>query len=569
MFMRLFNVLGGLAIFIYGMRLMSNGLHLVAGDKMRSILHLFSINRFVSIISGAAVTSVLQSSSASTVMVIGFVNAGLLTLAQSIGIIFGANIGTTITAQLVAFNVNWIVMPSICLGLVMTMNKKEKLTHWGGAVLGLGFLFLGLHLMGSELKELASHPASMKAFQLFKCAPVDGMIPFFPTLGAVLVGMIFTFIVQSSSACTGIIIILGANGMIDLYTATALVLGSNIGTTITAQLAAIPANRIAKQAALAHTLFNFIGAGFVIASYLIHVNGDPIFFAIIKNMSHGDNLPRQIANAHTLFNVATTLLLLPFIPMLARLCERVIPAQQGDIRFKRLEPNLLGSPSIALAQTSAALQKMLHNATLMIISTFKLYDQNDEENQKIISQLTEREADIDERQQDIASYLTRLMQKGLSPAQSAQIPLLLHCTNDVERIGDHASVINDIMRNIYEHKIQFSETAVKEYHKLIEALEEHCLRVKSLLADNRPEKIEEAKRFRAYLYNEIDKTEKMHMRRVSDGGCKAEVAVSFLELIEEVRKILRHLSNITDRVNRFYVRPGALSDEFLTKEIGQ
>ena len=255
----LLNVLGGLAIFIFGMKMMSDGLHRVAGERMKNILRLFSSNRIVAIITGAVVTAVIQSSSASTVMVVGFTNAGLLSLIQAIGIIFGANIGTTVTAQLVAFDISWIIMPSIILGLLLSFIPKLSLSNWSETVIGLGFLFLGMNLMSSELKQLSSHPAFMEAFQLFKCAPVNGWVPPVALFGAIGIGLVATLIIQSSSACSGIIIALGASGLIDLYTAVALVLGSNIGTTVTAQLAAITANRVAKQAALAHTLFNVLG----------------------------------------------------------------------------------------------------------------------------------------------------------------------------------------------------------------------------------------------------------------------------------------------------------------------
>ncbi|MBE6400706.1 MAG: Na/Pi cotransporter family protein, partial [Verrucomicrobia bacterium] len=441
MTMLLLNVFGGLAIFIFGMKLMSDGLHNVAGDKMRTVLRLFSANRFVGILSGATVTAVVQSSSASTVMVIGFVNAGLLTLVQAIAIIFGANIGTTITAQIVAFDIKWIIMPSIILGLLLSFVPARSIRNWSETVIGLGFIFLGMTTMSSQLKTLASDPAFMQLFQTFNCAPVDGVIPPLALLGAIGVGVVATFIVQSSSAVSGIVIALGVGGLVDIYTAVALILGSNIGTTVTAQLASLTANRVAKQAALAHTLFNVLGVVIIAVTFWFTIDGEPIFFKAVTWFSDGNDLPRQIANAHTLFNVTATVVLVGFIPLLAKICERVIPLDKGQTKFQRLEQHLLYTPSIALAQTAGALRKMLKKSWQIVDCTLCLYNKNDEKNQAVLKQLEKREADIDERQKDITDYLAKLMQVKLTTQEAEQIPLLLHCTNDAERLGDLAADI--------------------------------------------------------------------------------------------------------------------------------
>ncbi|MBQ9759368.1 MAG: Na/Pi cotransporter family protein, partial [Opitutales bacterium] len=388
-----------MAIFIFGMKLMSDGLHNVAGDKMRTVLRLFSANRFVGILSGATVTAVIQSSSASTVMVIGFVNAGLLTLVQVIAIIFGANIGTTVTAQIVAFDIEWIIMPSIIIGLLLSFVPVRSIRNWSETVIGLGFIFFGMTLMSGQLKSLASDPAFMQLFQIFNCAPVDGVIPPLALLGAIGVGVAATFVVQSSSAVSGIVIALGISGLVDLYTAVALILGSNIGTTVTAQLASLTANRIAKQTALAHTLFNVIGVIIVAGTFWFTIDGEPIFFKAVKSFSDSENdLARQIANAHTLFNVTATIILVGFIPLLAKICEKVIPVEKERTKFQRLEPHLLYTPSIALAQTAGALRKMLKKSWKIVDCTLCLYNKNDEKNQNVLKQLEKREADVDERQ---------------------------------------------------------------------------------------------------------------------------------------------------------------------------
>ena len=550
--MQWMQVFGGLAIFIFGMKLMSDGLHHVAGERMRSILRMFSANRFVGVVSGAVVTSVIQSSSASTVMVISFVNAGLLTLVQAIGLIFGANVGTTITAQLVAFNIAWIIMPAIIVGLLISFIPRPRVANWSETIIGFGFLFLGMQTMSSTLKTMAQNPAFMKAFQIFQCAPVDGIIPILPLLGAIGTGVAATFIVQSSSACSGIVIALGASGLLDIYTAVALVLGSNIGTTVTAQLAALTANRIAKQAALAHTLFNCLGVLLMMIFIYIPWGGQPLFFRVLDEFSFNGDLPRKIANAHTLFNVLTTLLLMPFIPLLAKICEKCIPVREERVKYEKLDKRLLDAPSIALTQTASALHKMLKKSWKMIDCTLNLYNRNDEKNQQIAKQLDKREADIDERQKAITEYLSLLMTKPLTARESEQIPMLLHCTNDAERIGDHAEIIKATMDRLKNDELQFSPEAEKEYDAIHDMLSELAgITIRHLENPNAVQH-NEAEHLQEKLQAVIDRSETEHFSRISGGECHAPTGILFLEILEEIRKISRHLENINDRAVMFY-----------------
>ena len=552
MFMTAMQVFGGLAIFIFGMKLMSDGLHQVAGEKMRSILRMFSANPLVAVASGAAVTCVIQSSSASTVMVIGFVNAGLLSLVQAMGLVFGANIGTTVTAQLVAFDISWVIMPAIIAGLLMSFVKRQSIADWSETILGFGFLFLGMEFMSNELKTLASLPAFTEAFQTFQCAPVNGYIPIGSLLGAVLIGLVATMIIQSSSACSGIIIALGASGLLDIYTAVALVMGSNIGTTITAQLAAMTANRVAKQAALAHTLFNVLGVIIISLSFLIVWNGEPAFFTLIDKLSLNGDLPRKIANAHTVFNVFTTLILIPFIPLLAYICEKVIPVSTGKIRYQYLEPHLLDSPPIALTQTAYALRRMLQKAWKMIDCALNMYNHNDEKNQIMVKQLEKREADIDERQKNITDYLSQLMSRKLTKAEAVQIPLLLHCTNDVERIGDHTEIIQSIINKLQTDELKFSIQAEKEYDLLHEKLASAAKLSAEMLTRCTPELMEKSVQMENDLQQMLDNFETEHITRINRGDCRPQVGILYLELLAEIRKISRHLFNINERSEMFY-----------------
>ena len=558
--MKALEVLGGLAIFIFGMKLMSSGLHHAAGEKMRSILRMFSSNRFVAILAGALVTCVIQSSSASTVMVIGFINAGLLTLQQAIGLIFGAHIGTTITAQLIAFDISWIIMPAIIVGLGLSFVPRQRVANWSDSIIGFGFLFLGMRLMSTTLGEVSHNPTLESAMQWFRCAPgPNGIMPVLPVFGAIAAGAIVTLIIQSSAACTGIIIALGSTGgLIDIYTAVALVLGSNIGTTVTAQLAALTTNRVAKQAALAHTLSNVIGVLIMCLTFLIVHDGEPVFFYLLRTV--GGDVPRQIANAHTAFNVLSTLVLVPFIPMLARICEKVIPVKDAKIKYQRLEPHLLNTPPIALAQTTSSLRQMLKKAWKMIDCSLKIYLDNDEKNQAMVKQLEKREADIDARQHDITEYLSRLMGRRLNRREAEQIPMLLHCTNDVERIGDHTEIIRAITERLNEENLHFSPGAEKEFRQLYRVLTDLTESTIDLLAQHSAAAHDRAKQVQEKLFFMLDTSEAEHLARINSGECRPQVGILYLELLEEMRKVSRHLENINDRAGMFYEKlPNATS----------
>ncbi len=547
------NALGGLALFLFGMKMMSGGLQKAAGEKMRTVLRFFSTNRFTGILSGTVVTSVVQSSSVTTVMIIGFINAGLLTLPQSIGIIFGANIGTTITAQLVAFKIGTIIMPSIILGLGLGFFKNEKMKQLGETILGVGLLFFGMEIMGGELKKLAAHPAFVSAFRMFECAPgADGVIPFGSLLGAIGIGLVATMIVQSSSACIGIVIALSASGVMDLYTAVGILLGTNIGTTVTAQLAALTANRVARQAAMAHTLFNTIGVLIAVVSFLIPWGGEPAFFRLIRTLSGNGSLQRQIANAHTLFNVVTTLLLVPFISVLARICEHLIPLKTDIVKYIKLEPHLLNTPSIALSQTAAELRKMLKRAWKMADIALNIYARNDDRNQARVKTLPQRENEIDARQNDIANYLTALMLKPLTPHESRQIPILLHCSNDAEKIGDYALELSGLMERVRSEEIRFSEPAEKELEELHGKLKILAENAVDLLKENHVQDPQTANAAHIEMRNLLEKVELTHMNRLYRGECIIKNGVLFMELMEKIRKIERHIFNITERAGNFY-----------------
>jgi Na/Pi-cotransporter len=329
------TVIGGLAIFVYGMGLMSDGLKEIAGEKLKSALGYMTRNRFFAILAGAGVTALIQSSSATSVMTVGFVNAGLLTLQQAIGVIFGANIGTTITGQIVSFKLNDIALPAVTAGVVGLMIAKRVFSRgiWR-TVLGFGLLFFGMTIMSTELKELAAEPGFKKFFELFDCSPSNGYMPILSVLGAITVGTLCTMLVQSSSATIGITIALANSGVISIWSAIPIVLGDNIGTTITAAFAAIGANANAKRTALAHAMFNILGTILITLSFFIVINvddiGAPAFLHAVNALTEGNGLigenpGRHVAMAHTLFNIKNS-----------RICRHFYHDYRNNYGFSRI-----------------------------------------------------------------------------------------------------------------------------------------------------------------------------------------------------------------------------------------
>ena len=273
---------------------------------------------------------------------------------------------------------------------------------------------------------------------------------------------------------------------------------------------------------------------------------------MIKRLSFNGDLPRQIANAHTVFNVCTTLVLLPFIPLLAKVCEKLIPVSSGKIKYQYLEPHLLDTPPIALTQTAYALRRMLQKAWKMVNSTLNLYNRNDEKNQAIIRQIEKREADIDERQKNITDYLWQLMERNLNAQEAAQIPLLLHCTNDVERIGDHALVINKIFHTLEDEGLKFSERASKEFDMLHSKLAEMAAASAEMLTESSPVLRQTTMEMYSKMTEMMAAVEMEHITRINNGECKPQVGLLYLKLLSEFRKVARHLRNINERAEVFY-----------------
>ncbi|HPJ99623.1 MAG TPA: Na/Pi cotransporter family protein, partial [Candidatus Hydrogenedentes bacterium] len=471
------ELLGGLALFILGMKMMSGGLRRIADRRLKQVLQAMTRNRVLALVVGAILTAVVQSSSATTVMTVGFVNAGLMTLQQAIGVVFGANIGTTLTAQILAFELSALSYPAIALGLLLTTAfRKPNVQFFGEAVMGFGMLFLGMTTMSAIVKPLQYSPEFKSWFMMIDCTPAPGaLMPADRALICILIGTATTMVIQSSAATVGLVLALCSQGMLSFYTAIPLVLGDNIGTTITAILASLGANRNAKRTALAHTLFNVIGASYMYVLLFVPLwKGQPVFLGLVNDLTPGnvfvgENIARHVANAHSMFNILNCIVMLPFVGALARLCQRIIPVTESDQEgiLAYLEPHLLASPSLALQQAVKEVVYMLRRAQKSINDGCEFFHGGPEE---LETNIMRREEMIDQLQHEITAYLVELSGKELTPAESSLIPALIHAVNDAERIGDHSENLVHLARLRRKGGCAFTEQAVSEVHQLQEML---------------------------------------------------------------------------------------------------
>jgi Na/Pi-cotransporter len=552
-------VLGGLALFIFGMKLMSDGLQLVAGEKMKSILQFFARNRFIAVLAGTIVTAVIQSSSACTVMVVGFVNAGLLNLAQAIGIVFGANIGTTVTAQMISFKLEGLALPAIIFGLLITMLAKRTITRgWGQTLLGFGLLFFGMGMMGQELKLIGKFPAFIEFFNQFNCEPQGTFaMPIMPILGAIVIGTAMTLLIQSSSASMGIIIALAAGGLINFYTAVPLLLGTNIGTTITAILASLAANERAKQTAVAHVLFNVIGTVYMVLLFYVPFPGTeyPFFLYLVNMTTNGnalapvpENLVRHIAMAHTLFNVFNVIIFLPFIGYIVKLCNIIIKVKdEKSIKLQYLEPHLLDTPSIALEQAIQSIRYMTKEAWSMIEKAMIDCVEKGKYDEAISEELMKREEKIDELQMDVTDYLVQVTKRELTEPQAEIIPLLMHCTNDAERIADHTENLIKIAKRLDSAKANISEIGKKEIKELWSVLVNQAENVIKCLNNTKNKNIDLALKDEKKINKLVANFEKSHLKRLRKAKCDPIIGMIFIELLNELERVGDHFYNIAER----------------------
>ncbi len=516
------GMLGGLGLFLFGMEIMAEGLQKAAGERLRNILELFTSRPAAAVLTGAVATVFLQSSSTTTVMVVGFVNSGLMTLSQAVGTIMGANIGTTITAQIVSFDIYALALPLIALGSGINFFGKKKMHRYiGTGVLGFGLLLLGLSTMSSAVYPLRSYEPFLNALVYLGNRPFLG----------ILAGMLFTVLVQSSSATTGLVIAFSLQGIISLSAGLVLVVGANIGTCITALLAALGASVTARRAALSHVLFNVFGV------VLFLVFRAPFTRLVALT---GTSVTRQIANAHTLFNVINTLLLFPFLTPFVKLVTALVPGEDLVIerRPKYLDRRVVHSPAALLGARRETI-RMAKIAIEMVGEAVESFIRGDS---RLVPQIEQKEEVVNDLEKAITAYLAEASQEPLNPVQARQLTNLMHIVNDVERMGDHAINIKDLAVERTDHSLEMSEDAAGDLEIMCQTVVRICEDAVSALQHNN---IQQAVR----LAQEDDVVDEMEKRyRVNEGRCHPEAGVLFLDVVSKLERVGDHANNIAEAV---------------------
>ncbi|MBW7866030.1 MAG: Na/Pi cotransporter family protein [Candidatus Hydrogenedentes bacterium] len=550
-------LIGGLAIFIFGMTIMSKGLQRMADRKLKSVLHFMTQNRLFAVLAGTVITGAIQSSSAMTVMLIGFVNAGMINLTQAIGVVFGANIGTTVTAQLIAFKLDDLAPPAIAVGLLLSsMAKQPKWRALGESVMGFGLLFLGMTMMSDVLKPLRYSPEFIAWFRFFDCTPTEahGMMPIVPTLMSIVIATAMTCVIQSSSATVGIVLALCSQGIISFYTAVPLILGDNIGTTITANLAALNANRDAKRVALAHTFFNLIGTMYMFALFFVPIwDGKPLFLGFVDWITpgevfseHPENLMRHAANAHTAFNGINVLVFLPFAGLLARFCQWIVPKGETEHEtvLQYLEPKLLQAPTIALEQAVREVVFMVRKGQKSMNQSCELFARHDEH---LADLVVKREQLIDRLQREIIEYLVELSRRELEPSVSALIPKMIHVVNDAERLGDHAEEMVQVYWIMKESDDFLTPEGAREIVLLNECLDRQFEAIYAILEGANPGALDQATGAYKELNDLLRRCTDNHVKRLDAGECDVQASVLFLDILSHMERAGHHLLNIAER----------------------
>lgn len=529
-------LLGGLALFLYGMQMMSTGLEAAAGNRMKSILEKLTSNRVKGVLFGAAITAVIQSSSATTVMVVGFVNSGLMTLKQAVWVIMGANIGTTITGQLIALDIGAIAPLFAIAGVGAIMFiKSEKVHHISSIFAGLGILFMGMDMMGAAMSPLKESEAFISLMTKF-----DN-----PLLG-ILVGALFTAVIQSSSASVGILQALASTGMIPLSSAVFVLFGQNIGTCITAVLASIGMKVNAKRTTVIHLLFNIIGT--VLFTVICLVTP---YVTWIEAMTPGDPVA-QIANAHTVFNIVTTLLLLPFGTHMANIAVRILPdskkADDEDLRLKYIRPfessYAIGHSAVAVSQVRDEVNRMRDMVAKNISDSFDSLVQYDE---KLRKKVSEREEYIDFLNKGISEYIVSLMASEMNMSDSRKINGYYAIISNLERIGDHAVNLAEYGDDMRKWEIDFSDTVKEELNEMkaqcIAALDN----LKEVTSENVERILSQVVIIEQKTDDMRDKYFKKQMQRLKKGKCKPQSGIVFSEILTDFERMGDHALNIAQQ----------------------
>lgn len=523
---------GGLGLFLFGMELMSDSIEKVAGARLRRILEIFTTNRFMGMIVGIIFTGIIQSSSACTVMVVSFVNSGLMNLYQAAGVILGANIGTTITSQLVSFNLSKIAPLILLVGVVVMMfTKKEKVRKVAEVVVGFGILFVGLSTMSQAMANMKNEPQVVNLLMSLKN-------PFLATL----MGFALTAIIQSSSVTVSIVLLLANQDLLPLPITLYIILGCNIGACATAMLASMTGKKDAKRAALIHLLFNIIGT--VIIYIALFVAGDQIV-ELIKSIS-ADN-GRFVANAHTLIKIAQVIMLFPFTGWLVKMTYLIVPGEDQKVGYresyqlKYIGDKVVFNPATAVVEVVKELERMASLAEENLNRAMNALITLDEED---IEEVYEVEKNINFLNHAITDYLVKINQTTLPIEDLNSLGALFHVVNDIERIGDHAENVADAARQRKEEGVSISKEAQKELGEMLEMVNKIIRYAVEMFAKSDETHMQEI----ITLEDQVDEKErelqKKHVERLTKGECSPEAGMIFSDIVSGLERVADHATNI-------------------------
>ncbi len=524
-----FSTLGGLGLFLFGIQIMASGMQKAAGDRFRKILEILTYKPVLGVLTGIVVTMLVQSSSTSTVMVVGFANAGMMNLSQAISVIIGANIGTTVTAQIVSFKVGVIAFPAIGIGSLLNFFGRRRFYRYlGQTILGFGLLFLGMTTMSSGMSPLRDFEAFHQLLAQFSRYPILG----------ILFGAIFTALIQSSSASTGVIIALTMQDLVPFNAAVPLILGTNIGTCVTAMLASVGANVAARRAAVAHVLFNLVGV--ILALIFLK----PFTELIVQTAA---TVPRQVANTHTAFNILNTVLFIALLKQFTGLVCRIVPGEDVKMEFgpKYLDPRILKTPSVAIGGAKQELLRMAGIAREMLDESMQVFLHDDLKKIKHIEQMEEL---VDGLEKEINIYLAELSQHSLSGEQSRFVAALMSAANDLERIGDHAENIMQLSELKAEERLPFSTTAMEEISAMYDKVASMLERSIRAFEHEDPAQAREVVSEENVIDDEEKKLRKRHIERINTKKCYPGAGVIYLDLLSNLERVADHANNIAHLV---------------------
>jgi len=541
----IFKLMGGLGFFMYGMHLMSGGLRKASSHQLRRILGALTKRPLIGLLLGALVTGVVQSSSFTTVMTVGLVNASLLTLKQGICVVLGANIGTTVTAWIVsvaggagALKITTYALPAVGVGFVMMfLPKRQSLKNWGTVILGFGMLFVGISFMKQAFAiDPQSETWAHNFFKYFSDYPILG----------ILAGTVLTMLLQSSSASIAIVQVLAISGIISFEAALPIVLGDNIGTTITAQIAALQTGVNGKRVAWAHTLFNVIGVCLVLP--FLYIGEPSLWSQLTQWILPRGNVAAQIALGHFLFNaINAVVIFLPLASLLEKASVWLVRKREGllEIGPTSLERHLLATPVVALDQTRKEIVRMLTIANSAVSDAVEGFFSSD--SRRLQDAQTKEDA-VDEMQAEITQYLIELSEQGLGPEEAEQLPVLMHTVNDVERASDHAVNIIELAQRKSEQNIPLSDQAQAELRELSGKVEQMLAEVSQALTDKDPGAARRALDIEEYLNRRHVELQQSHVDRLGQGVCSLKAGLLFLDFVDNMEEIGDRLTNIAEAV---------------------